>query len=58
MGLNKDILMKLDHYTKDNQNIRDFLLDIIKFESQDKGWFDKEYNKILLKHFKEEINEI
>lgn len=50
MALNKVILQKLNVYTKDNESLREFIIDLLQFESSYSGWFDKEYVKMLENH--------
>lgn len=54
MALNKNILKKLNGKTVGEIEIRDFLTAIMQFESEPRGWFEKEYLKILEENCKEE----
>jgi len=45
--LNKEILIKLKNKTQDDSAQREFLTQIFLFEEGTRGWYDKEYNKIL-----------
>jgi len=47
MALNQTILKKLDKNTRDDKEICDFLIAIMQFESETRGWFEKDYIKIL-----------
>lgn len=53
MALNKTILKKLESKTSEDINIRNFIVDILQFESKNKGWYEKEYNNILENYYKE-----
>lgn len=53
MALNKNILKKIESKTKNDELMRSFLVDIIQFESQNKGWYEKEYVKLLEKYCEE-----
>ena len=54
MAINKTILKKLTEKTVGENEIRNFLTAIMQFESEPRGWFDKEYLRILEEHCKEE----
>lgn len=54
MGLNITILKKLNEKTNDELEIRDFLAAIMLFESETRGWFEKDYLRILEEYCKEE----
>lgn len=59
MALNKKILKKLNEKTTNEPEIRDFLIGIMQFESEPRGWYEKDYVKILDESCKEESqNEI
>lgn len=55
MALNKTILKKLNEKTAGETEIRDFLTAIMQFESEPRGWFEKDYVKILEENCKEEF---
>jgi hypothetical protein len=54
MALNKTILKKLNEKTKGEPEIQDFLISIMQFESESRGWFEKEYVQSLEKYCKED----
>ena len=54
MALNKTILKKLNEKTAGEPEIREFLTAIMQFESEARGWFEKDYVKILEENCKEE----
>ncbi len=54
MALNKTILKKLNERTGGETEIRDFLAAIMQFESEPRGWFEKDYVKILEENCKED----
>lgn len=58
VALNKKILQKLDQKSYSDKKIKDFLFEVIEYESKNLGWYEKEYLKILQKHCQEEDNEI
>lgn len=47
MALNKTILKKLNEKTDGEPEVRDVLIAIMQFESEPRGWFEKQYVKIL-----------
>ena len=47
MALNKIILKKLKEKTAGDIEMHEFLTAIMLFESEPRGWFEKEYVKIL-----------
>jgi len=58
MAINKTILTKLVEKTSNNENVKNFLEDIIIFESSPKnGWYDKKYKELLEKYCDEEKTE-
>ena len=54
MALNKTILKKLNEKTAGQPELREFLTAIMQFESESRGWFEKDYVKILEENCKEE----
>jgi hypothetical protein len=54
MAINKTILKKLNEKTVEEMEIRNFLTAVIQFESESRGWFEKDYIKILEENCKEE----
>ena len=54
MALNKTILQKLNDHTEGKESLKNFLVEIMQFESGTNGWFNEKYEKILEKHFIEE----
>lgn len=53
MALNKTILKKLSEKTAGEAEILDFLTAIMQFESESRGWFEKDYVRILEENCKE-----
>ena len=47
MALNKTILKKLNEKTEGNLEMREFLIAIMQYESESRGWYEKDYVKIL-----------
>jgi len=45
--INKEILIKLKEKTQNDYLQREFLTEIFQFEDETRGWYDKEYNKLL-----------
>ena len=54
MPINKTILLKLNEKTENQNDVREFLLALINFEKDNKGWYKKEYKKILERCCREE----
>lgn len=54
MALNKTMLKKLNEKTAGDTKVRDVLIAIMRFESEPRGWFEKDYVKILEENCKEE----
>lgn len=52
MALNKTILQKLNEKTTGDMEMRDFLIAIMQYESESRGWYDKDYVKILEENYK------
>ena len=52
MALNKTILKKLNEKTDGNLEMREFLIAIMQYESESRGWYDKDYVKILEENYK------
>jgi len=54
MALNKTILKKLNEKTAGEAKVLDVLIAIMQFESEQRGWYEKRYVKILEENCKEE----
>ena len=60
IAMNKNILMKLNEKTKDDEMQRNFLLEIFKYEftaKTKKGWYKGKYEELLEKSIGEEKDE-
>jgi len=57
VALNRIILKKLKEKTKSEATVQDFLISIMQFESESRGWFEKEYVQNLEKYCKEDDTE-
>lgn len=49
MALNKTIINKVMEKTKHESAIREFLMNLIQFESESPGWWKARYNEFLEK---------
>ena len=49
MAISRKILEKLNDKTRDNDEIKEFIMQLLQFESDSPGWFKTEYIKILEK---------
>lgn len=47
MAINKTILLKIKEKTADKPEIGDFLIELLRFESSERGWYKQDYNKFL-----------
>jgi hypothetical protein len=54
MALNKAILMKIDAMTKENPDIREFLVHLLTVEDEGRGNWKVKYNESLEKFCKED----
>lgn len=54
MALNKTIIQKVGGKTKSEPEVRKFLVDLLKFESEIPGWWTTPYNTYLEKNCKED----
>lgn len=54
MALNKTIIKKIREKTESEPEIGDFLVSLLKFESEMPGWWRTKYNTILENACKEE----
>lgn len=52
MALNKTILKKLNEKTEGDLEMCEFLIAIMQYESESRGWYDKDYVKILEENYK------
>ena len=49
-----DILKKLNEKTKNENNQKEFIMEILQLESQGLGWFKKPYNEKIEKYVNKE----
>ena len=54
MALNKTIIKKIQVKTEKEPDIRNFLINLLEFESEPQGWYTQKYADILEKTCKEE----
>ncbi len=52
MSLNKKILENISQKTVNNIEMKNFLIELLQFESKRKGWFKNDYAEILEKYCK------
>ncbi len=53
-NINMDILKKLNEKTKNENNQKEFIMEILQLESQGLGWFKKPYNEKIEKYVNKE----
>lgn len=54
MALNKAIVKKIQEKTIDDQALGEFLINLLRYESEVHGWFKADYGKFLEELCKEE----
>jgi len=54
MSINPKILEKLKVYTGNNESLKQFLLSLLVFESNEPGHYKEEYKKKIEKYYNEE----
>ena len=54
MSINEKILEKLNNKTKDNPEIKEFLIKLLRKESDGLGWYKDTYKELLEEIVKEE----
>ena len=52
MALNKTIIKKINEKAEGNDSLKKCLVEILQLESKGRGWYTREYTKILETYYK------
>ncbi len=51
------VIEKISIKCTDDKNLKDFLISLFDFETQENGWWTDHYEKLIEKHISEESND-